>query len=638
MIDKRIAMKKNYNLIILEKDGINNDNIKRKRLNTGNILTLKGENFYLKMNLTHGSEINKSEIIKTLTNIKNQLSENGSIIDNRNIIKKINTENNSINMVNILEKKDFGKLGELDHVVYFNTKNDLKLSLNSKFKNNQSKKTLQMSDKAIISITNSDIDKYTELENKKKSKVIDISKFKVKSSVNEVEEVFENNDISVYEYMNYDNINHKVKYSINSDSNNCNISNNNCKNISVYNINKFESNNLTKLDDNENINKNIKIKNNFLTHNSLNDYIKKKDSHIKNDNSVKIFNKNKENEIFDSISENKKLIIIRNSRLNMNSNNKNETRKFENKMMDSKIFNSKSILIEKENRILKPTIEFKKKIACFICEKVLSIDRIYFPKCKIHSLCKKCIKSYYEDKFENNDFSLKCPDTNCNEEIDFDILQKIINTIHYDLFLKNQKEKELYINKSKPFFNSKLKVENLKPYFQKHFLEINSNENFYLYNKNKDIYCNRCLKPTLFTKINGYFIKCLNCHQRICKYCLKEFNDHHMDIMNENHCKVYYRKGKLFLNPKTNYIMIYCLQLLFVITMYYLTIVCVYFIVIQFLKKKLKLDSNKNQKSFIRLVTYIFIHFFSIVLFLVWLPFILIIYPFFPALISLIDY
>ena len=645
MLDKRTEIKKNFNLIILEKDGLNNDNKKRKTLNTGNILTLKGENFYLKMNLTNGSEINKREIVKTLTNIKNQLieSENGSMIDNRNIVKQIKTDNDniSINKVNILDKKNIKKLGDIDQLIYYNTKNDFKLSLNSKFKNNQSIKTIHRSDKAIISITNSDIDKYTEIENRKKSKIKEIDKFNVKSSVNEVEEIFENNDISVYEYMNYNNTNHKVKFSTNSD-NNCNITNNNLKNGNVNNANKFESNDLTKLDDSENLDKNIKFKNNYINYqNSLNDYIKKRDIYFKNNNSIKSNNNNKEKkEIYDSISENKKLLIIRNSRLKMKTNNKNETTKFENRMMNSKIFNSKSILIENENRILKPIIELKKKIACFLCEKVFNSEKIFFPNCKIHALCKKCIKNYYEDKFENNNFSLKCPDTNCNEKIDFDIIKNIINNLHYELFLESQKEEynknylgeEICVNKTKS------KVEHLKPYFQKHFLDINSNKNFFLYNENKDIYCNKCLKPTLFTKINGYFIKCLNCHQKICKYCLKEFNDIHMDIMNENHCKVYYRRGKYLLNKKFNCTIEYCLQLLFVVTIYYLTIVCVYFITIHFLKRKLKFDNNKSQKSFIRLIIYIFIQFFSIVLFFVCFPFALIIYPFFPALIILTDY
>ena len=34
-------------------------------------------------------------------------------------------------------------------------------------------------------------------------------------------------------------------------------------------------------------------------------------------------------------------------------------------------------------------------------------EKIFFPNCKIHALCKKCIKNYYEDRFENNNFSLK---------------------------------------------------------------------------------------------------------------------------------------------------------------------------------------------------------------------------------------
>ena len=59
--------KKNHNLIILTKDGLNEKKSKNKKnvnntVNSRTLLTLKGEDFTIKMNLINTSEINKEKI------------------------------------------------------------------------------------------------------------------------------------------------------------------------------------------------------------------------------------------------------------------------------------------------------------------------------------------------------------------------------------------------------------------------------------------------------------------------------------------------------------------------------------------------------------------------------------------------
>ena len=194
--------------------------------------------------------------------------------------------------------------------------------------------------------------------------------------------------------------------------------------------------------------------------------------------------------------------------------------------------------------------------------------------------------------------------------------------------------KELFLKDTKLFFNSKINNEYLNLYSQNHVLDINSNEKLYMYNKNKDIYCHRCFQPALFSKINGFFIKCLNCHNRICKYCLKEFNDEHMDIMSENHCKVYYRKDDFYWdNSLAKYK--FFLQLFFVFAMYYLMFAGLFYIILGFLKNVIKISSH-NRCSF--LIINFFLYFLSFIFVLICSPFLIIIYPFFPTIISIIDY
>ena len=657
--------KKKHNLIILTKGGINNNN--KRKTNTKNsstILTLKGEEFALKKNILNTLDINKEKIIKTVTSLKQELiSEDDESEFNNDKKISIFDKNLKAEKSNILrENKDNEKKNnDLDFFLNLNGSINIKKT-STKFNKRISEKTFKGSNNAIICKTNSEIDKYTELENKKKC-FKDVSKFALKSSLNEAE-LIEKNNISVYEFIKFNNENFKVKdSSINyNDSIYSKIKNKITKksslNTNIYEINNLEVNK-SKINNNNNndiVTNQAKFKNNFIKiKNPLNEKIKSNNSEISN--SIKnhmnnIYNENQN----DNISENKKLIIIKKTGKPKSSyfeNNKNNEIKIkeEIKKIDTRESNSKNLLNSENNRIISRLIIENRRISCFLCEKFFKPNRIFVPYCKIHYMCRKCIKSYYEDIFENNNFSLKCPDLNCNKEIDFELLKKIISQTHCDMFQnKGKKEKnenkenndsnikkEIFLKDTKILFNSKVSEEKIKLYTQKHVLDINSNEKFYMYNKNKDIFCNKCLKPALFTKINGFFIKCLNCHNRICKYCLKEFEDFHMDIMHENHCKVYYRKDDDAYNfENSSKIIKFLTQLIFVLAMYYLLFAGIYYNVFKFLKYLFKFNDYKN--CFLKFVmNYLskFICFFCII---ICSPFIILIYPFFPAIIAFTDY
>ena len=675
---KRYLKNNKNNLIILTKDRINTENDKNKRNNVKSsiLLTLKGDDFTLKRNLSYSNNINKEKILQTVTSMKKQLIDDEN---NRKYRKDRKSKYSLIKKENIfIDSKDSEKLSNYDLMLNFND-NMIKNKNEPNLKKRESEKTGKQSNKAKICKANSELDKYTELENKKKTFFKNPSKFVNKPNKNDGEELIENNNISVYEYINFNNDNNKIKDSSNNNesnfskainnNNNNNIKNNFINNTNIYNIKNLESNNTKKI--NSNLGNIIRFKNNFIKcETSLNNKIKKKGISSDFSNSIKNNINNNSNNQNDNISENKKLIKIKRTHKRFNSNleNKIESKNPINSIISNS--NDKNILLEKKNRVLKPVLGLNKKIPCFICEKAYK-KNIFVPKCQIHYLCKKCLKSYYEDIFENNNFSLKCPDTNCDKEIDFNILKNIISNIHYEMFINNKKAhkinnntnnnyniaKELYLKDTKLIFNSKVNNENIKLYTQKHVLDINSNEKFYMYNKNKDIYCNNCLKPTLFTKPNGHFIKCLNCHYKTCKYCLKEFEDLHMDIKSENHCKVYYyRKKKLHMDIKSkNHCKVYyrkddfyfdnqskkiffLLQLFFVIAMYYLMFAGLYLIIFRFLKDFFKLKKYNSSNCCFRLICYCFIGFIPFIFLLIVCPFLIIIHPFFSIILSLTDY
>ena len=117
---KRYLKNNKNNLIILTKDRINTENDKNKRNNVKSsiLLTLKGDDFTLKMNLSYSNHINKEKILQTVTSMKKQLIDNEN---NRKYRKDRKSKYSLIKKENIfIDSKDSEKLSNYDLMLNFN--------------------------------------------------------------------------------------------------------------------------------------------------------------------------------------------------------------------------------------------------------------------------------------------------------------------------------------------------------------------------------------------------------------------------------------------------------------------------------------------------------------------------------------
>ena len=301
--------------------------------------------------------------------------------------------------------------------------------------------------------------------------------------------------------------------------------------------------------------------------------------------------------------------------------------------------------------------------SCYICERAYPSYKLHSAACKKHFICKKCFKNYYEERIEEGDKKLICSVYNCSAPLDINlnILKSLISSTHYDLL--NPKEKKNngnnennIINRINTFDNTenynnnydllnsnvllklqekyKINTKNdhqkLKLYTQRHVIDINSNENFFMYFKIREQFCPICNEECLFSKTGTHFFKCLNCFHKFCKYCLKDYDEKHMDIAFEEHCKVYFRNDNNFIK-KNNVFILFFIQLFFISASYYF---CFYggFLYINNAVKCIfcvKKDSN----PFI----WVIIYFISFILFICAVPVILISLPYFPIFTSIFN-
>jgi hypothetical protein len=263
---------------------------------------------------------------------------------------------------------------------------------------------------------------------------------------------------------------------------------------------------------------------------------------------------------------------------------------------------------------------------CLICERTFTIQKLYTANCKIHKICRKCIKNYFEDIIEQGERNLKCPIYSCKENFNKLILKQIISENHYNLL---DGKPNIFTYSSSYQINSKYNLipkeqEKYKLYTQRHVLDINSNENFFMYNKAKNQFCPNCGEPALFSKIKGNFIKCLNCFHKICKYCMKGFDQNHMDIASEDHCKVYYRiEGDI--NKPRNCFMNYLIQLFFIIASFIFMFIGGFLTIRNGIKWFFCVKNDSN--CFLWLIVY----FLSIIFFICAIPILLILFPYFPV-------
>ena len=277
---------------------------------------------------------------------------------------------------------------------------------------------------------------------------------------------------------------------------------------------------------------------------------------------------------------------------------------------------------------------------CYFCDQFFKIDSriLEFITCP-HKFCIKCGKIFYEEKIEEGVYQkFKCGVFRCDKEINIEIIKAIISNNHAKIIKKREKENnEANFFKDKEtdiiFYNQNLKknfsdqkADGIKLYSSNNVLDVNSNEAFYQYSKNKQLICPKCKEMSLYGKNCFHFIKCLNCFCRICKYCFKDYSVIHMDPTSFDRCKVYYRRDpeKIKKNKKIqqSFIHKYLLNLFFVVSGYF--IISSIFLV-KFRKSLLK--SN----CFLR----IFLSCLYLLVFLCSLPICVFIIPYFPILASI---
>lgn len=234
---------------------------------------------------------------------------------------------------------------------------------------------------------------------------------------------------------------------------------------------------------------------------------------------------------------------------------------------DATISNAQNIF-NSYNLHLKDASNLSSLATCLICQQILSIQIVRIMEGCKHYLCVMCCKTFYEDRIELGEIDLKCPNYKCESRINLNNLKNYISIKHYESLEKNKLNNEYgernYFNNlnklphysisgtldikklaiSKDFTNidKNTMIYSIRNLAQKHVLQIGSDEPYMLFNKYKDYFCKSCNEPSLYGKLPGKIVKCLNCDKTFCKFCMKILSSSHFDLSSQNHCKIYFRK------------------------------------------------------------------------------------------------
>ena len=651
---------------------------------------------YRKNTLIEEKNINSYNSVDAMNDInridKNDLSNSNNEIktyEKNSIEEKINPEdtqiivknnNNSLVIENKKENANAKNEMEEHFVSSINKKSVKTLQIKKELKELQ--KSKQISDKAEISKVNSESDNYTEFD------------LKMKSSM-KLKKINDNNsNYNVNGIIPGSNINEKEEFENELIENNKDI-----MTIIDNNDTKHgEASTKRNIDNNESIKNlnNLIIRNNYLNKNSnnidytsiiensgVNDLIDKSSNKKDISNTLKNKSDNindtnrhlKSNLIEDNISENKKLIPVipilkkHNNKTLTDLATKEEGNDNQNKKkvsiiikdnqknsipssINNELLLSQNIIrnppamtqlkhmtksldnSQNNNKVFFSTYQSIQK-DCYICEKTFFFIKLYYAECNRHFLCRKCLKSYYEEYLERKNFSkiLKCPCAQCDKKIDYEnVVKEIISETHQKIYENHMEDKE---------FNERDKDgdctldSNIKLYTKRHVLDVNNNKNVFMFKKTKDRYCPRCLMPYLFSKTNNNFIKCLFCNFKICKYCLKEYTSGHLNIQSEDHCKIRFRRG-LDEQEQKNCFIKYLIEAFFVIVSYILLFPGTFLSLSNAFNICLCL--NKKEKSVIYYIKYILGWVLCVIFFIICCPFIIIIYSIFPVIAAIFDY
>ena len=401
------------------------------------------------------------------------------------------------------------------------------------------------------------------------------------------------------------------------------IDNLNKKNKFTLAFNNLSQRNITKSNSFKNNIKSLKnMHNNIEVFSSSNNKDFQNDNYlIKNDDTYMnnlIDNSKREDSMKNKIiKSNNKLKNKKNENINIFRNGTHDFLK------ENEINNEKS---NNNNLDINNHKENKKKIICFLCERTYLKSSTISCEDNMHSYCEDCIKSYFEGIINKNIPSLKCPCVACNYNLSIDKLKTLIDDKDYKQLLNVKTLVKVEKNKISEKSKNKIKF-----YSRANILDLNSQNELMKIINDKKLLCPKCFNDIGFYETNTHFHKCLNCNYKICKYCYKEYTPTHLVSNEKDYCKAYCRNMNNFRN---NYLKLFLRQLIFVIGIFIICLVAAFILPFSFCKYKLNINEKKNTNKYFKLLLSFI---FSIIVMIIIIPFIIILFPYFPSFITFFD-
>ena len=421
------------------------------------------------------------------------------------------------------------------------------------------------------------------------------------------------------------------------------------------NINQaFNEDKIKKLSRN-NMNSNIfhKDLNAIISSQSISNLSRLKSSFYPKNNNLKKFSEEKSSErnVLDDFihnsEKNLKIVIngIKNNDLISSHNNSYEINGDKIDYLNKNIFSDNIFNIKK---LKNKNIDIKKKskdnireninknlvkdLKCLFCGVSSSNEKYNNLFTCQHFFCQNCGKNFFEEvlytliKSKNFKSNLKCPIIKCENIIPLPLLKIILSEEYYNYLenfqQKNRKNiKNLFYNFETDYIlqNSRIKKERIKNN-KNNLININNKNKFIYYIKKTFIQCIICKEYSLYGNVDGKYDLCLNCLSKYCKFCHKLFEIRHFEKTYINHCRVIYRTNKDY--SKCRYVRRYIYFLMYIVAGY-LYLLSYFLIKIKEIPK-----INSNLIKVLKLIYYL-------ALFILFLPLVLLIFPYFPIITSL---
>ena len=266
---------------------------------------------------------------------------------------------------------------------------------------------------------------------------------------------------------------------------------------------------------------------------------------------------------------------------------------------------------------------------CFLCERSYLTKELFCSKCNIHLFCNLCLNLIFKKILESDIPSLECPESNCNFEFDLDYLKDIIDEKIYNELSK------IKIGDNNKSSRNKIKVINVQksiPFTQRSIIGLMDRNEFNNIVEGKKLLCPKCERSDNYYLSCSHFYKCLFCKFKICKYCFKEYTKTHLISNMPDTCKVYLRMNGYH---KKSIFYLYLMQLIYVIAIFILCIIISFIKPLNFCKKTFNIYKNNNNNNLC--LKLFFSYIISIIIMIIALPFIIILFPYFPSFIQFID-